>query len=183
MEVGKSIAPWRFKSNSKCFPGKYSSLLTNHNKKMDEWKTGFLKPLVCALHVSLWRGGERKLLFSCVSKLCSIQSHSYCKSEHWDCQGEVGCVHALDVQWWWNAVRASGRRAPETSTSNSHRVNPILSPSEEGGWWECPPERITISGKTCTVETYKNVPALNNMAKPVALTVESVSLLFWLRPK
>jgi hypothetical protein len=129
--------------------------------------------------------GGRKLLFSCVFKLCSIKSHSYCKSPRIGTAGEeLGvCVHALDVQWWWNAVRASGRRAPETSTSNSHRVNPILSPSEEGGWWECPPERITISGKTCTVETYKNVPALNNMAKPVALTVESVSLLFWLRPK
>lgn len=43
MEVGKSIAPRRFKFNSKCFPSKYSSLLTNHNKKMDEWKTGFFK--------------------------------------------------------------------------------------------------------------------------------------------
>jgi hypothetical protein len=155
---------------------------------MDEWKTGFFKNHSSA-HC-MYRcegGGERKLLFSCVFKLCSIKSHSYCKSpgEHWNCRGGVGCVcvHALDVQWWWNAVRASGRRAPETSTSNSHRVNPILSPSEEGGWWECPPERITISGKTCTVETYKNVPALNNMAKPVAFTVESVSLLFWLRPK
>ena len=36
---------------------------------------------------------------------------------------------------------------------------------------------LKISGKTCTVDTYKNVPALNNIAIPVALTSERVSLL------
>jgi len=42
---------------------------------------------------------------------------------------------------------------------------------------------MTISGKTWTVATYRNVPALNNMAKPVALALDNVSLLFWLSPK
>jgi len=42
---------------------------------------------------------------------------------------------------------------------------------------------MTISGNTCTVATYRNVPALNSMAKPVALALDSVSLLFWLNPK
>jgi hypothetical protein len=32
------------------------------------------------------------------------------------------------------------------------------------------------SGRTCTVATYRNVPALNNIAIPVALTDERVSL-------
>ena len=36
---------------------------------------------------------------------------------------------------------------------------------------------LAISGKTCTVATYRKVPALNNIAIPVAFTFDSVSLL------
>lgn len=51
-----------------------------------------------------------------------------------------------------------------------------------GGAWPCPPV-VVNSGNTCTVATYKNVPAENNIAIPVAFTEFNVSFCSCPMPK
>ena len=59
-------------------------------------------------------------------------------------------------------VRNRGMRDPKTSIRSSHLVKVR---------WPCPFPELVTSGRTCTVATYKKVPALKSIATPVALNV------------
>lgn len=72
----------------------------------------------------------------------------------------------------------SGNKAPTTSAVSSSLLKPFCSlmttfPSKA----VCCVRLVEISGRTWTVATYKNVPALNNMAMPVVCISDRVSLL------
>lgn len=72
----------------------------------------------------------------------------------------------------------TGSIEPMTMLSNSIRVNPLCSLTIT-----VPSLAVVLvllldtSGSMCTVDTYKNVPALNSMAIPVALYSVNISLL------
>lgn len=75
-------------------------------------------------------------------------------------------------QWWCPKVKTSGKIHPITSINNSPYVKPFFGGfalpasivcSREYEWcmlW-------VNSARTCTVATYKKVPAENNIAMPV----------------
>ena len=74
----------------------------------------------------------------------------------------------------------TGKIAPTTIATSSRLLNPLCScitivPSGLV-CFTCPDD---TSGKTCTVATYKNVPALNNIAMPVVLISVKDSADFW----
>jgi hypothetical protein len=79
-------------------------------------------------------------------------------------------------QCWCPSVSSNGNNAPIIRNISSIVRNPFLSVvsmMEPPCEW---PLLEVSSGRTCTVATYRNVPALNNIAIPVAFTDERVSL-------
>lgn len=83
--------------------------------------------------------------------------------------GRKGATH----QWpWCPRVINIGSRVPTIIASTSVLAKPsvdwLLMRARASPWWLL--WRITSSGSTCTVATYRNVPALNNNARPVWLS-------------
>lgn len=87
-------------------------------------------------------------------------------------------------------MSSSGASAPTIKMANSLFRSPVkpfgvgICCSKwlyVGGACECWP--VVSSGKTCTVATYKNVPAEKSIAIPVAFTEFNVSFCSWPIPK